>query len=261
MLLAYASGGCFLYSIQRDLLYPGQYAEVPQAPLHAGGVIAHRLRTSSGDVDAWYLPPLTDDALFPVVIFGHGNGEVIDMWADGLDELRRWGMAVMLVEYPGYGRSDGIPSEQGIREAMVAAYDRLRMHPGVDETRMVGYGQSLGGGAVCALARDRPLAALVLQSTFTSIRAFAHRFFLPEFLVLDPFDNAEVLSHFDGPVLLLHGEVDDLIPLEQAKAMAQLARNAELRIYQCGHGCWLPDDLPLYDDMRSFFRRHGILHQ
>jgi uncharacterized protein len=255
----YAIAGCALYSFQRELLYPGTHntvpADIPQSP----GLEAFHVQTSSGPVDAWYLPPLTPRPTFPALIFGHGNGEVIDMWVGGLDEFRRWGMAIMLVEYPGYGRSRTIPSEKGIREAMVGAYDILSSRPGVDTARIVGYGQSLGGGAICTLARERHLAAMVLQSTFTSIRPFAHRYFMPAFLVVDVFDNAEVVQRFDGPVLLLHGRHDGLIPPTQAETLARVARQSELQFYECGHFCWYPNDLPIYRDMKAFFEQNGVL--
>lgn len=251
---SYLFVGCALYAYQRELLYPGRHNIVPTEMPRLPELRSFRVQTSSGESDAWYLPPLTDDATFPAMIFAHGNGEVID-----IDEFRRWGMGVMLVEYPGYGRSTGTPTEAGIREAMVGAYDILGSQPGVDGRRIVGYGQSLGGGAVCALARDRRLAAMVLQSTFSSLRPFAHRFFMPEFLLADVFDNAEVVRSFDGPLLLVHGRHDELIPPAEAEALQRLAADGQLQLYECGHGCWNQDDLPLYKDMRAFLERHGVL--
>ncbi|MGH7790612.1 MAG: alpha/beta hydrolase [Candidatus Binatia bacterium] len=251
--------GCSFRAMQRGVLYPGQYTQVAAEPPAVPGIERFRVPTSAGVVDAWYLPPPTTAASFPAMMFGHGNGEVIDMWVGGLDEFRRWGMAVMLVEYPGYGRSGGIPSEDGIGEAMAASYDVLLSRPGVDPARIVGYGQSLGGGAICALARERRLAAMVLQSTFTSLRPLAWRFFLPSFLLIDDFDNAQVVEHFDGPILFLHGRSDGLIPPDHAETLVGLARHGRLQMYDCGHGCWDPAHLPLYRDIHGFLTANGIL--
>jgi len=138
------------------------------------------------------------------------------MWAGALDEFRRWGLAVMLVEYPGYGRSDGSPSEAGIREAMIGAYDILVARASIDRSRIVGYGQSLGGGAIAALSERRPVRAMILQSTFTSLRTFASRYWMPSFLVRDAFDNVAAVAKFAGPILVLHGERDELFRTSRA---------------------------------------------
>ena len=87
-------------------------------------------------------------------MFAHGNAELIDYWPEEFDEPRRWGAGVLLVEYPGYGRSDGAPSQDSITESMLAAYDWARQHADVDASRIIPYGRSLGGGAA-AIARTR----------------------------------------------------------------------------------------------------------
>ncbi len=259
--IVYGAAAIALYTMQREFVFPGQHTKLTDSPISSvPDASAYRVTTSSGASDAWFLPPLApagDRA--PVLIFGHGNGEVIDQWLDGLDEFRRWGLGVFLVEYPGYGRSDGGPSELGIREAFVGAYDLLISRRDVDPERIVGYGQSLGGGAICALADKRPMNAMILQSTFTSLRGFAGRYFMPEFLIRDPFDNANVLRTFRGPVLVLHGRNDGLIPFAQGEELARIAAKGTFRLYECGHWCWLPDEVPLLADIHMFLRANGVL--
>lgn len=255
----YASAALVLFGLQRRFVFPGQGIDLHGAARpQVAGMEVFELATAGGSTEAWYLPPLAGVQPAPVVIFAHGNGEVIDWWAEGLDELRRWGLGVLLVEYPGYGRSDGSPSESAIGEAMAAAYDRLVAMPGVDASRIVGYGQSLGGGAISLLSRERPLRALILQSTFTTLRSFASRFWMPGFLVRDPFDNLLAVTAFAGPLLVIHGRQDGLIPFTQGEALAGAHPGAELRLYDCGHGCWGPG-LPVLNDIHAFLRANGIL--
>ena len=252
---AIAAYWALLFFAQRWVLFP--------APFAAGGLQSDELgieRTWIEQPDlraeVWLLPPLRPErGAAPLVVFAHGNGELIDHWVREFDTAREWGLAVLLVEYPGYGRSAGTPSQDSISRAFVAAYDWAVSRPRVAGQRVVGWGRSLGGGAICALARERPLAALVLESTFTSVRAMAARFGLPGFLVRDPFDNRSVVSTFAGPLLLLHGEHDEVIAPEHARGLHAAAPASELHLVPCGHN----DCPPPWAVVGRFLARHGIL--
>jgi hypothetical protein len=139
---------------------------------------------------------------------------------------------------------------------MLAAYDQVRTRPDVDPARIVGYGRSLGGGAICALARERTVAALVLESTFSSVRSIAAGFGLPALLVRDPFDNLAALAAFPGPVLLVHGERDRMIPVAHAHELAAAARRPRLVVHPgCGH-----NDCPRpWSELRAFLLESGLL--
>ena len=141
------------------------------------------LDTSEGRTEAWFIPPATKllGEPFPVVIFAHGNAELIDFWVPELSPLKRMGVGLLLVEYPGYGRSQGRPSQKSITAVLVAAYDYMVARPRVDPQRIILMGRSIGGGAVCQLAARRAAAALILMSTFTSAKAFAPHIFGPRF--------------------------------------------------------------------------------
>ena len=218
------------------------------------------LETSSGKVESWFWTPTVEsEGLAPALIFAHGNGEVIDHWAAGLDRFREMGMAVMLVEYPGYGRSAGTPTEESITESIVAGYDALAARPEVDRDRIVGFGQSLGGGAVCALSRKRRLTALILLSTFTSIKPLSARFLMPALLVRDTFDNLQAIRSFAGPVLVIHGRSDSLVPLRHATQLAGATSNSTLVVYECGHWCWYPETTPIWGDMHRFLRDNALV--
>ncbi|MBW2291103.1 MAG: alpha/beta hydrolase [Deltaproteobacteria bacterium] len=206
------------------------------------------------NVEAWFMRPFAIEHSFPVVIFTHGNGELIDYWAQPFTELLSSGVGVMLVEYPGYGRSGGAPSQGSITQIMLAAYDFIVAQPGVDNEAIVAYGRSLGGGAACVLATERPLSALVLESTFTSVRAMAPRLGFPSAMIVDPFDNLQVVSSLDIPVLVLHGEHDMLIPVSHGEALAAAAETELVRM-PCGH-----NDCPFaWPIVESFMSEQGLL--
>jgi fermentation-respiration switch protein FrsA (DUF1100 family) len=195
------------------------------------------LSTPDGSVEAWYLPPLEASARpAPLIIFFHGNGELLDSLPGEFDEPRRWGMAVLLVEFPGYGRSQGDPSQSSVTNAALAAYDwASRQSAAIDRGRVVAYGRSLGGAAAAILASQRPTAALVLESTFTSVRTFAHSFLVPELVVRDPFDTLALLPRYPRPTLILHGLRDEIVPPEHAARLAKAAARSEVHYLPCGH--------------------------
>ena len=249
--MLYVSYLCILYFVQGALIYPGTNNRVDSAAPQPPGAELFHISTTEANVEALFLPGAADANATrqPAVIFGHGNDEVIDYWVSALHGFQERGVGVLLVEYPGYGRSTGLPSERSIRAAMDAAYDRLAADPRVDPDRILGFGQSLGGGAICLLARDRPLRALILQSTFTSLDAFAGSHWAPSFLLRDHFDNLSVAKSFPGPMLVIHGRGDRLIPWKQGLQLASASGHATFSLYDCGHGCWDPERLPFWRDV------------
>jgi pimeloyl-ACP methyl ester carboxylesterase len=250
-----------VFVFQLEVMYPGRRILLThEAPTFAG-LERHTLQTSVGSVEAFSLPPLSvaPGSGAPAVIFAHGNGEIMDEWISKLDGFRTLGMELLLVEYPGYGRSQGTPSQETIRETIVAAYDFLARLPTVDTGRIVAYGQSLGGGAVCLLLQERPIAAAILQSTFTSTRTLAKGYFAPAFLIRDGFDNLAAVKKYPGPLLVIHGWKDEIIPYTQGLALAQAAQRGQLLLYDCPHDCWEPDRLPFWRDVRLFLEQNGIV--
>ena len=176
----------FLFFLQRSVLFPRN--QIPKAPegvsaANAAGLEKIWIETDYGKIEAWFFPPVHSPGASPApaVIFGHGNAELIDYWPEALHNFNRMGIGLLLVEYPGYGRSSGIPTEQSIRHGFLAAYDALLSRKMADPNRIVLFGRSLGGGAVCALALQRPSAAMILMSAFTSVPAMASKFLVPGF--------------------------------------------------------------------------------
>ena len=261
-LLLYAAYCGLLFLLQRQIMFP-RY-QIPQPAQHEqpiAGLEKFWLDTDSGKVEAWFIPPANfpTAAPAPAVIFGHGNGELIDFWPEELRKFNRLGVAVMMVEYPGYGRSAGTPSEQSISNTFVAAYDLLVSRKDVDSARIIFVGRSLGGGAVCALARLRPSAALILMSTFTSAKSFAKKFLVPPFMVRDPFDNLTVVKNYPNPILIVHGKHDTIIPYSHGKALHQAAQKGEMITYIAGHNDCPPDWDAFWKDVERFLRKQEII--
>jgi len=243
-----------MYFLQPVLTFPHPPAGAarPQALEYAAGE-ALWAEIDGGKVEGWFLP---GDAAgpAPLLIYTHGNGELIDYWAEEFQPLRAAGVHVLLVEYPGYGRSTGSPSEDSVTAALVAMYDRVAADPRVDARRIIGYGRSLGGGAIAQLAARRPLAALVLESTFTSLADIIRGYHVPAWLIRNHFDTRAVLARFHGPVLLLHGRLDSVIPVAHAQALKAAIPAADLHVFDCGH-----NDCPRqWDLLLGFLAAKGV---
>jgi len=261
-LLLYVAYCCLLFLFQRQVLFPRHHIGTPLGVAKGiSGLEMIWLPTNSGKVEAWFLPATTNRGGNPApgAICAHGNAELIDFWPHELSPLAALGIGVLLVEYPGYGRSEGTPSQKSITETFVAAYDALVARDDVDSSRIILFGRSLGGGAVCALAANRPSAALILLSTFTSVRACARSFFVPSFLVLDPFDNLAVVRSYSSPVLVIHGKHDNLIPYGHGVNLAKAAKLGKMHTYDCYHNDCPPSWHRFWKDVESFLVDGGII--
>lgn len=254
--MVYLACAVVLSLLQRAILFPGRSRQAPsEAP---PGVERLWIDTSEGRVEAWFLPARTQNQTpAPAVIYAHGNGEIIDDWPGEMRPYSQMGIGVLLPEYRGYGRSAGEPTEDSIAADFVRFFDLLAARPDVDPQRIGFHGRSLGGGAVCALARQRPPRAMILQSSFTSVRAMARRFLMPGFLVRDVFDNLECVRALGRPLLVIHGRADRVVPYSHGRQLAEAA-GAPLMSYESGHNEWPPAH-GYWQDVEAFWRSAGLI--
>ncbi len=213
---------------------------------------------SSGGVTlaCWFIDGPSADA--PVAIFLHGNsGNISTEMAKGV-LLRGMGYAVLMVEYRGFGASTGIPGERGLYDDAVAAFDWTQVnHPG----RIVVYGHSLGTGVAVELALRRKPAALVLESPFTSMVAMCKKLFpwLPaRILVSQKYDTLSKIAGVGCPLLVIHGENDELIPPAMGRQVYEAAR--EPRVFALlpgGHdNIYLASGQKYTDTVASFLSKY-----
>lgn len=218
-------------------------------------------------VEAWLWPAttratredgtseVTSDSTFPLAVLFHGNAETVEGMADIAEIYQSLGFAVLAPEYRGYGRSLGKPSQSALTTDVVALIDAALADSSignVDQSRMLFHGVSIGGGVACSVARERPPAALVLQSTFTSLSSMAWRFGAPPLLVRDPYRNDQTLREFSGKVLLLHGVDDEIIPPSHSRALAALAKNVTHLELPGGHNDFPRDGAQYANAIRAF---------
>ncbi len=219
-----------MYVFQRAVMYPAPQA-VRTSPAAAGFPQAQEiiLDTADGEkIVAWHVQP---QAGKPVVIFFHGNGEVIAWRVPRFRELVASGIGLIAVSYRGYGGSTGSPSEAGLIADAEAAYAfaAARYAP----EHVVPWGYSLGSGVAVALASKHHVGKLILEAPFTStadIGAAAFPYLPVRWLLKDTFHSDDRIAAARAPLLLMHGEKDTVVPIRFGERLFALANEPKRMI-------------------------------
>ncbi|MCH8274019.1 MAG: alpha/beta hydrolase [Armatimonadetes bacterium] len=171
----------------------------------------------------WYLP--AEDAEI-TILFLHGNAGNITHRFDWMTQLAALPANVFLIDYRGYGKSEGKPTEEGLYRDADAAYRYLTQDRGVPPERIVVYGKSLGSAPACHLASRFECGGLILQSAFTNARDMAREIMslFPAYkLIRTRFDNEEKIARITSPILIIHARDDNIIPFSLGERLYRAA--------------------------------------
>ena len=240
--VAYGVVVLLLWSLQEHIAFPAPRGGWPE-PSALGVPAAERVAVVTADgvtLRGWYLAPSPPGGgtRSPALIWFHGNAETVAALAPVLRALRPPGVAVLALDYRGYGASDGRASEPGIYRDAAAAWAWLVARPDVDPARIAVYGRSIGAAPALHLATARPVRAVILDSPFTTARAIArrHYWFVPPFALRLTLDNLARARALHAPLLVFHGTHDLVFPLAMGRALADAGRARELVIvHGAGH--------------------------
>ena len=214
-----------LWSQQRRLIYFPSPGPVPSAAAVLPGGRDAELHTEDGiRLGAWFFP--ATGGAGPAVLVCNGNAGDRSVRAPLAVALNRMGLSVLLFDYRGYGGNPGRPSEDGLAADARAAQVWLAAQPEVDAERIVYFGESLGAAVALGLAVERPPAALVLRSPFTSLAdvGAVHYPWLPvRRLLLDRYPSIERIGSLAAPVLVTAGDRDDIVPVTLSKRLYDAA--------------------------------------
>src|SRR5947209_2751460 len=168
---------------------------------------------------------------------------------------------MLVFDYPGYGMSEGEPSEQGCYTAADSAYDWL-LGKGYKPEQIVIYGESLGGGVAIDLASRRPHAALVLVNTFTSLPAVAQRAYpwVPAIpLMRNRFDSESKIGLCRSPIFITHGTADPMIPFSQSMRLFEKITAVKEHFARAGKNHTDPLGTEGLERIRQFLVRNRCL--
>jgi hypothetical protein len=189
------------------------------------GLAADEVHLTASDgvhLHGWWLRGRGERAL----IWLHGNAGNISHRLDNAKRLiDRFGLDILLVDYRGYGLSEGKPDEPGLYRDGLAMYGEA-VRRGFTRDRIVLFGRSLGAAVAVEVALQKPHAALILETPFLSVPAMArvHYPFVPAVLIRSRFDVESKIASAEGPTLILHGDRDEIVPLAHARRIFELAR-------------------------------------
>jgi pimeloyl-ACP methyl ester carboxylesterase len=172
-----------------------------------------------------------------LILFFHGNAGNLEDWAEHAEDLARhlhW--SIWIIDYPGFGKSGGeIRGEARLHADADAVFAAAKKEAGGEP--FVVMGRSVGTGLAVRLAALNPVSGLVLESPYYSMVHLAQRYYpwAPTFLLKYPLNSFMWMPRVQAPILVLHGKRDELIPVEEGKALAALSKNAKLVLFEQGH--------------------------
>jgi uncharacterized protein len=225
-----------MYVAQRSLMYFPETVRTP--PAEAGLAQAEEVMLNTpdgGQVVVWHIAPRGNR---PVWLYFHGNGGALRYRVDRFRDLTAQGEGLVALSYRGYGGSTGRPTEAGLIDDARAAYDFVvKRYPA---ERIVLWGESLGSGVALALAAERPVARVVLEAPFLSavdVAAGVYPFLPVRLLMKDQFRSDLRVTKVAAPILVLHGDRDEVVPIASGQRLYQLITSPKrfVRIAGGGH--------------------------
>ena len=230
--VAYAGVVGAMYAFQRSLMY---FPDVSIADIarseYPGGTSVNVTTADGFTLAGWYWPPPKPNA--PVVVVFHGNAGHHGLRTEKAVAFTQPGFGVFIAGYRGYGGNPGSPTEQGLYADARAVLDWLSSE-GVSGERLVLYGESLGSGVAVQMATERKVAAVVLESPYTSVPdVAAERYpFIPvRPLTLDRYDSLSKITRINAPLLIIHGERDTVVPVKYGRRLFEAAREPKKAVF------------------------------
>lgn len=219
--------GVMLFFMQERMIFlprlPGRQLEA--TPRDVGfDYVDVNFKTADGlTLHGWYIYARNPRG---TVLFLHGNAGNISHRLDSVAIFHELGFNTFIIDYRGYGQSEGKPGEQGTYRDADAAWQHLVTERGEDPARIVVFGRSLGGAVAAWLATKHKPAALIVESSFTSVAEMAAHLYpyVPvRFILRLRYPVIDFVSRITCPVLIVHSRDDEIIPFAMGKALYKAA--------------------------------------
>ena len=193
---------------------------------------------------------------FKTLIFFHGNAGSLENRIHKLNHFRDMNINFLIIAWRGFSGNSGKPSENGLYKDGKSAIDWL-IEKGVSEKNLILYGESLGTGVATHLAQNRNFSGLILETPFTSMIDAAKNFYpyIPVKLLLkDKFENYKKIKNINSPILVMHGEADQIVPFSMGKKIYEMANEPKYSYFTNYDNHMMEYDENLVLALKSFIK-------
>jgi uncharacterized protein len=223
VLIIYFSILTFLYFFQRNLLYhPAENNYFDDNLL----VSIDKVKIKTTDnikLLAWYHKKDYKD--YKTILFLHGNAGSLENRIHKINHFKNMKVNFLIIAWRGFSGNKGDPTEQGLYEDARSAISWLK-NEGIMKENIIVYGESLGTGVALEIAQNNNFAGVILESPFTSMVDAAkdkYPFFPIRFLLKDKYENDKKIKNVKSPLLIMHGEIDKIVPFWMGKNLYDIA--------------------------------------
>ena len=242
----------YLYFFQRNLLYHPEENNYSNDKLMVQ-IEKVKIRTNDNiDLLGWFHQK--DIRKLKTILFFHGNAGSLENRIHKLNHFKDMNINFLIIAWRGFSGNKGKPSEKGLYEDGDSSIKWL-LNKGIKETDIIIYGESLGTGVATHLSQNRNFAGLILETPFTSMVDAAKTFYpyIPvKFLLKDKFENKKKIKNIDLPILVMHGEADQIVPFSMGKKMFELANEPKYSYFTKHDNHMMEFDENLIKALNSF---------
>ena len=242
----------FLYFYQRNLMYHPNENNYFDDKLLVN-IEKVKIRTQDGlNLLGWYHEK--DIIKNKTILFFHGNAGSLENRIHKLNHFQDMKVNFLIIAWRGFSGNQGKPSETGLYEDGESAI-RWLLKKGIDEKNIVIYGESLGTGVATHLSQNRNFAGIILETPFTSMIDAAKKFYpyIPvSFLLKDKYENKNKIKNIKFPILVMHGEKDQIVPFDMGKKIFEIANEPKYSYFTKYDNHMMEYDDSLVKTLNSF---------
>ena len=242
----------FLYFNQRNLMYHPNENNYSDDELLVKIEKVKILTEDNIELLGWYHKK--DLKKFKTILYFHGNAGSLENRIHKLNHFGDMNINFLIIAWRGFSGNDGSPSEDGLYTDGESALKWL-LKKGVDEKNLVIYGESLGTGVATHLSQNRSFAGVILETPFTSMIDAAKEFYpyIPVGLLLkDKFENKKKVRNINSPILIMHGELDQIVPFSMGKKIFEIANVPKYSYFTKHDNHMMEYDQKLVSTLNSF---------
>jgi len=244
----------FLYFYQRNLLYHPNENNYSEDKILVDIKKVKVLTSDNIELLGWYHKKNLND--YKTLVYFHGNAGSLENRIHKINHFRDMNINFLIIAWRGFSGNSGKPTEQGLYEDGKSAIKWL-VKQGVNEKNLVLYGESLGTGVATHLAQNKNYAGVILETPFTSMIDAAKAFYpyIPvNFLLKDKFENHKKIKNINLPILVMHGEVDQIVPFSMGKKIYEIANEPKYSYFTKYDNHMMEYDEKLVFALKSFLK-------